>query len=457
MNFFSTLQCPYCNGRFRFEQTSTPSLGRGTFGILVCACSCFPVIDGIPIIQRAPVTRWEGVAPDVTAPENSQGVSIETLVDLLRSDRPLEALLECLVMPNLPKVLHSAPGWRLWHSGPIVRATRHARKTELLYRTLKHRDAISAREVLKFFYPESNEYGYGLGHYFLYRVCQPRHLAALAIAATMPVANKPILDIACGIGHFGHYFIARKERTPILGLDASFHQLWIAKHWIVPDGEFVCCDANSGLPFVDDCFSATICSDAYHYFARRDHLLNEIERCAPERMTLLTRVGNSAVMPNEGQECDLDGYLVEFQRHSPRIFDEDELLHCYLHEQDPFELQSQQPDHTRTKKWLSFAWNVPERNKRRTRAMDTIPPHAVGLPHINPIYSQHKLPRGRLRLEFKFPSIWYAYENHAMLSYQPRTIMLSKVPYGNPKTWPDHEMYQELIDCFALVGMPERF
>ena len=93
----------------------------------------------------------------------------------------------------------------------------------------------------------------------------------------------------------------------------------------------------------------------------------------------------------------------------------------------------------------------------RTIATDTISPHAVGKLGINPIYVRAPGTDGALQLRFQFPLVWYAYENHAMLSYHPRLVALSRAQLENLSTWQGDPSMQKLVDAFVLLGLPFRF
>lgn len=277
--FLSVLRCPYCSESFEFNEKTRPSVGRAEFGILQCSCSEFAVVDGIPIIQRDPVCILE----HTSGRAQTDGISVDELVRLIKSGDPLQALLECLAISFVPKMVQAVFGWRLSHGSVAKRIRCATGKRSFLKHILERRDQIGACDVLGFYYFSGGPLSPTLGHYFIRRFSQPRHLAALALAATMPSDSKPILDIACGIGHLEHYFYCRNDSTPVIGLDMNFYHLWLARHWIAPEGNYVCANAGDGLPFADASFSSTICSDAYHYIPNAERLLNEIDRCAPDR------------------------------------------------------------------------------------------------------------------------------------------------------------------------------
>jgi len=276
------------------------------------------------------------------------------------------------------------------------------------------------------------------------------------MAVTVSSGSQPVLDIACGMGHLEHYLSRRHDATSAVGMDMNFYHVWIARHWMAPMSRFVCANAEDGLPFADGCFSAVICSDAYHYLPHRNRLLREIDRCAPGQRVVLTRVGNAAVMPNEGVESTLAGYLAEFGASDVRVFDEDALVRSYLTRSDVFQLPARPNIHLSESKWLSFAWNL-STGAQRTIAMDTVAPHAVGRLGINPLYVQSDEGDGGVRLTFQFPTAWYAYENHRMLEYQPLHVTASRDMISGRSRWQKDPALRRLVDSMVLLGLPDRF
>jgi SAM-dependent methyltransferase len=448
--WFSILRCPYCSGHFTFRESPRPSLGAAEFGILQCSCSEFPVLDGIPIVQKAHVGMFE----HTTGATQVAGVAPATLVDLIKAGRSLDALLECLAVPVLP-----GKRWLPWR----VSNSRHGRelarsfgKRHLRSGALARRQQLGLPELIDLFYSPSSPLGTEVGLYFLLRFGQPRHLAALALVAGLPRREKPVLDIACGLGHVEHYLTRRENGVPAIGTDMNFFHVWIARHWIAPEAHFVCANAEDGLPFAADSFSAIVCSDAYHYISNRRGLQKEIERCAPGQPVMLTRVGNAAVPLNEGRESSLDEYLQEFEAREVCTFSEHHLVRLYLQAINPFSEQMEEARTLRESKWFSFAWNVPRPSTPAAWANGNWP-HAVGMLGINPIYRQHSSGGDDIKLRFDFRTPWYAYENHEMLSYHPQTATVQRSLLDLLRTSPDDSRVASLVASFVLIGLPERF
>ena len=50
----------------------------------------------------------------------------------------------------------------------------------------------------------------------------------------------------------------------------------MAKHWIAPDADYVCADADAALPFPEGTFEGIVCSDAFHYFEDKSDLIKAV-------------------------------------------------------------------------------------------------------------------------------------------------------------------------------------
>jgi|GEM_PF-1443865 len=487
--FLALLRCPYCRGSFAFREIPRAEFLAEESGVLRCACSAFPVIDGIPVLQKAAV----GIFENTTGTAQSEGTSIAELVRLLESGRSLEALERCLAPPAqpLPDRLKRLLPWRVANGEFLRNRVRRKESRRLRTEILAKRNRISVREILDFYFHPGSALGPAMGHYFALRFCQPRHLAALSLLAALPPDSKPVLDIACGLGHLEHYLTHRTGPIHAVGTDMNFFHVWIARHWFAPSADYVCANAGDGLPFADGCFSASLCSDAYHYIPNRAGLLREIERCAPGRPVFLTRVGNRDVMPNEGAERSLRDYLKECGGGSGEgadlsggsgsregavpgrgshegaakgeravsVFSETDLLQAYLQGRNPLDRLAGNPEgleELREAKWLSFAWNLGPALRARPREKSE-PPHAVGRIGVNPIYRASRRTATATLMRFDFPLPWYAYENHAMLSYHPRTAELPTTAREGLQAWRDDAGLAKLVESYVLIGMPERF
>ncbi len=445
------LRCPDCRARFTF--TSPHGGGfHGNDGILRCGCYRYPVVDGVPILTKgraASFSFWSGEV-------ESQGPHVQDLVTLVDQGDGFEALIRCLAFTPRFGLLDRLPGWRLWHTGLVPTLGRKSVERRLRKMLTGNRRRLSAEDWFEFFFGDQTATDPSLLLIYRHRFALPRTLAALSLLRLMPPSDKPILDLACGFGPFGHYLTSRLRPTAVVGLDFNFYLVWGQKHWIAPQGTFVCADATASLPFADDAFSGTLCSDAFVYLRSKEQVLAELARCAPGMPMILTRVANR-ISPHEAEAAlSPEEYLELLAPGKPRVFSEYALVRHYLARRNPLESEPTDPAELTWDKWLTFVCNSSRLADSLAEALEEWP-HAVGELALNPIFKCQALPNGKLKLSFEFPSTWFAYQNGDMygyhgdrLEYDPAVLDLARSPRADIRV-------REHIDRFVLIGLPARY
>lgn len=443
------LRCPDCRQPFKFTPAGGDVRRQNDYGLLRCRCYQYPVVDGIPIILKGHVgllSFWSGEV-------ESRGPHVDELCRLLEKGRGLEALVRCLAFTPRVALLDRLPGWRLWHTGVVPALTRKWVERRLTAMLTRDRPRLSAEDWFEFFFGDLTPTDATLLPVYRNRFVLPRTLAALSLLRLMPSSEKPILDLACGFGPFGHYLTTRRKPTPVIGVDFNFYLVWGQKHWIAPRGTFLCADATVRLPFADDAFAGTLCSDAFVYFRNKREVLAELTRCAPERPLILTRVGNR-ISPHEAEAAlRPEEYMELFTSGEPRAFSEYALVRHYLARTNPLTSEPTDPAALRWDKWLTFVLNA----GGLADAHDEQWPHAVGDLAVSPLFRRRALPNGRVKLSFHFPSTWFAYQNGDMYGYHGDHIECDPEILISARSQPDQPQVKELIERFILVGLPDRY
>jgi SAM-dependent methyltransferase/uncharacterized protein YbaR (Trm112 family) len=330
------LRCPQCRGPLKFQRVDQGLPDEREYGVLNCSCSRYPVVDGICILMSGTVGAFEHTEGHV----EYEGPATERLIQLLLAGRGLDALLHCIAFPLTVKGFDRFPPLRrLWDGKPVREFLAALRRIQLRRWCVAKRDTLTAEDWLDLLYRKYSPLQGDLVSYFFCRFAQPRHLATLSLTTYLPPREKPLLDLACGMGHLGYNLAESPAAHAVVGLDRNFFQLWIAQSWVASKNRFVCGDAEKSLPFADGSFAGTLCCDAFHYFRRKDLILDEMIRCAPGRPILLTGVGNKLIQPTEGLELSPEEYLTLLCDPAWRPFGENELLNVYLR-QEPVELLS---------------------------------------------------------------------------------------------------------------------
>jgi SAM-dependent methyltransferase len=409
-------------------------------------------LDSVPVLLRDRISIFSFWNRSV----ESAGPHVEVVTGLIMDGRGQDALVKCLgYTPRLP-ILERLPGWRLWHSGPVPALGRKWIERKVRGMISSGFEKISAEDWFDFYYGRNTATGSELLPYYLNRFTLPRGLAAFALLQLLPPSDKPVLDLACGFGHFGHYLSRRPHAVGVVGVDFNFFQLWCAKQFIAPRANFVCADAHDKLPFANETFSAVLCSDAFQIIEHKEELLRELERCAPGRPWLFPRTANRLVRPNTAYELAPGEYLELFGDRRPRVFGEYQLVRDYLNRVNPLSPAPVDSHVLRWDKWLTVVANT---DSMEQVAIDraTPWPHEVGDININPVYQRTSIGGDRYALRFKFPTTWFAYQNSEMHAYhanrmefEANTVMRARAGARDPEV-------QRLIEEFVLVGLPRRY
>ncbi len=355
--FVSLLRCPGCREGFSFTpvtaRAASSDAGSGRYGVLQCTCSRYPVIDDVPVLMKGPV----GIVSHWNDGMIHSGPTSAELVASIERGATTEVLIDCLAFPRRYPLQGRLSRRHLWPDALGRRAGLAQTRSGL--RKLLERDqgGLLAQDVFEFFYSRRSGNNTYLAEYFLNRFVMPRYLSAMALVQRLPASDQPVLDIACGYGHIEHYLTRRRRSTPTIGIDFNFYQLWGARRCVAPDARFVCCDASAPLPFADDSFSGALCSDAFMYLPDKPQLLGEVDRIAPGRPAIFTRVGNKSVgppNPRHGGELLPEQYWDLFGRDRTRHFADATLWKDYLARRNPLHRAPGSLEDLAWEKYLTF-------------------------------------------------------------------------------------------------------
>ncbi|MGE0803808.1 MAG: methyltransferase domain-containing protein [Lautropia sp.] len=451
--FVALLQCPACQGALSFKPLAAPA-GYGRFGILSCRTHRYPVIDDVPILKSGRVgliSHWNDYAVHL-------GPTTDELVAMLERGQMVEALIACLIFPR-----HFRGQWHLqkmglWPTGIGRRVGLALTRAGLKSLLGRPTDRICAEDLYRFFYSRRSGQNPFMVEYWTNRFVMPRYLSAMALIQRIAQSDRPVLDIACGFGHFEHYLTRRSRRTPAVGCDFNFYQIWGAKRFVAPDAQFVCCDASIALPFKDGAFSAAICSDAFMFMPNKPMLTRDIERIAPAGPAIYARVGNLEVGPPNppgGGELRPAEYRDLFGAGQTHHFADTALWKAYLERRNPIADEPVRIEQLRWEKYLSFVVHADALSNEGEA--DGSWCHGVGRLTLNPALSIVGDRGDTLETEFMFRSIWGGYEDSDMMSYTERWGRIDKQQLQAALRNPSGATASELLRRFVLVGVPDRF
>jgi uncharacterized protein YbaR (Trm112 family) len=378
------LRCPFCGGRFTAHQVQADPRDQDiVHGVLGCACAAFPVVDGIPILHLAdPV-------PAVLAHLENR-----------RPDLARQALLRLDAGQALP------------------------------FDALTRSEAATYREAVA-------ALGLDLeGTYFVHRFSDPSFVVAQAlvrsVAATALGGDGRAIDICGGSGHLTRELSALTSSAPFLA-DVYFSKLWLARRFVAPGCEAVCCNGNHPLPFARGAFRFAMCADAFMFIWTK-------RRFVAEMLRLLDTSGPSAAMishthnqlvwsPSHGQPLPPAGYADLFETTPVRVFSEAGLFADVVRG-GPIELGREDA--------AAVLDADPALVAVASACPDVFRPHAIhpwsvpsGVPTLNPLYVAEGAEGAEgagdaVLLRLTFPSPVYEDEFGACRAYLPETVTVSR-------------------------------
>jgi ubiquinone/menaquinone biosynthesis C-methylase UbiE len=425
----SLLRCPSCAAPF--DVTAPDSEGSRTgYAVLTCACRRYPLIAHIPILDAAsPALRGH-------------------LLELIESRRYRRALVAAITSFDPSAVSSSRPLFdRLVRLRRRLDSRGIERRAEQLLRICASGAPVS--EMLSVYFarrPGRN--------YFVYRFTQPRHLVTLSLMSLVRPPRTPLLDVACGAGHMTRFLIRRAHGQPVIGLDRNFFMLYVAKNYIAPEADYVCCDVQPALPFSDSVFSFAVCSNAFHEFSSKVTVMRELRRATNgQGAILLTGIQNPLVIPrSNGLRPDAYLALARFCR----IVSEQATLERYLRRRGP--ALAAQGDLSQIGRERSLSVVVTE-SPHLFFDGDLFQewPHAEGTLGLNPLYRRENIAgTGQIRLRRQFPDAEYERENEASTRYLPEELTVDRAVLESVETSSPRQV-AELVDQFVLIDVPANY
>lgn len=300
-----SLHCPYTGSPFEISFSLEEQGDRIEYGVATSEAGDFPIVAGVlrllvdecrePIVSflRAGQTERATLAALELPFDNRRDTMVNLLLGAafrMRSDAAASAIM------RLKRRLHRA-----------------LRQHQTSFTDMAH----AARSG-------------GWASWNTYRFSMPTFLPVYPLINVMRGPG-PVLDFGCGVGH-GSFLISRQRGlNPIVCADYSFAALYMARHYFVPDADFVCMDGDFPLPFESNYFSHVYCSDALHCIDGRLGLSQEFARILKEEGAIvLPHLHNKRSPVKFGKSLTPDGYARLFHRFERRMVSERSVVCDYL-------------------------------------------------------------------------------------------------------------------------------
>ncbi len=405
-DFLSRLRCPYCGTPLEVADNAAlvhdgPDIVHAVLG---CECCAFPLVDRIPVLRVDNDTR--------------------RAIVLLESGRHAEALHHLLGLAS------------------------DAARGAALANATGYRDGIAALE------PD------GERTYFVHRFSDSTYLATEAVLATLASsapADAPYLDLCAGSGHMSWALerLRPPSAPPPVMADLHLWKLWLARRFVSPDSDAVCCDAEAPLPFADDAFGMLLLADAFPYIWNK--------RLAAEEAQRVTRPGAPICLPHlhnawgenisAGDTLSPPAYRRLFSARSPRVFSDRQLLDGLL-DRNQLELgQPTAPESLQDEPTLTviaateavFAtrpWSGPKDIRGRLA--------------VNPLYMM-EVCGAETVLTLRFPTPEYEEEFGGCRRYMPEQLTLDGDLTGRLSGTDFGARYEELRRRRVLLDLPPAY
>jgi uncharacterized protein YbaR (Trm112 family) len=398
------LRCPFCGTRLNIVDNAALRRSGDAIesGVLGCECCAFPVVSGIPVMIASDMTR---TAMHQLEAGDADG-ALHTLLDL------------------------------------------EGERVDRFREFVGRGDAATYREGITVLSQDAE------AEYFVYRLSDPTFRVARAVVtATGAGMQRPgrYLDLCGGSGHLTRSMISDQRATLA---DVYFWKLWLAKEFVAPQCEPICCDANHPLPFARGTFSLVVLSDAFPYIWHKRLLADEMMRLAGPAGTIVMPHLHSALGDNftAGMPLTPAAYRDLLEPHQPRLFRDSALLDQVL--AGYVDLSGgEAPETLAGEAALVIVASRDESVFRRSEIPFFLPaPDAV---IVNPLYRTER--RGDVTvLTRTFPTAEYEEEFAAAKRYLPESAVIpgDLKPLDPIALGP---LYEQLVRNMVLVAAPPRY
>lgn len=169
-----------------------------------------------------------------------------------------------------------------------------------------------------------------VGDYFAHRWSDPTYLSGLALLQQHWPGDRPVVEIACGAGHFLRELVGRGVRD-VVGVDVVWAKLWLAQRFVCPQARYVCADVTA-LPHLGTAAPAyVLCHDALYFVEDKQAAVRGLRAVAGDGGTVV--VGHAHVTDPHGLPLSSRGWADLLG--ADLLYDDDELTRSLLEGRSP--------------------------------------------------------------------------------------------------------------------------
>ena len=235
--------------------------------------------------------------------------------------------------------------------------------------------------------------------YFAHRATAPTFLSGLALLQLACVKDRPVIEIACGAGHFMRSLEANGFQ--VTGMDLVFSKLWLARKYMNVKGRLICCDISGPEVLKPKTQATVFCHDAFYFFKKKKQILQTLRNLSNTGSLILGHVHTDAVDHGvSGHPISVADYTKMAAKNSQFYKDED-LVNYWLDNTIVLD-KSTKNENTGVISWIENAPSEPTVDLSRP---------AAAL-HLNPV-----LEKIANDIQIKWPTPGYKNEYSAEMHY----------------------------------------
>jgi len=169
-----------------------------------------------------------------------------------------------------------------------------------------------------------------VGDYFAHRWSDPTYLSGLALLQQHWPGDRPVVEIACGVGHYLRE-LSRRGVRELVGVDVVWGKLWLAQRFVCSAARYVCADATAlpdlGVPAP----AYVLCHDALYFVRDKGAAVAAMRAVAGSAGTVV--VGHAHVADPHGAPVAAADYARLLA--TDLAYDDDELTRALLEGRAP--------------------------------------------------------------------------------------------------------------------------
>ena len=170
-----------------------------------------------------------------------------------------------------------------------------------------------------------------VGDYFAHRWSDPTYLAGLSLLQRHWPGDRPVVDVACGTGHYLRE-LARRGCRDLHGVDVVWAKLWLAQRFVCPSASYVCADVGRlQLDVAPPAY--VLCADALYFLADKAVAVAAMRRLAGPGGTVAVAHAHVADRLSGGRPLGAQEYAALLD--TDLLYDDDELTRALLQRRAP--------------------------------------------------------------------------------------------------------------------------